>query len=59
MCQKFHRAFGVYGIVSKKEQLLVIKKNAGPYILFSIGNILGLNVFQKATTSLNDESLKW
>ncbi len=28
----FHRAFGVYGICEQNNRLLVIKKNAGPYI---------------------------
>ncbi|WP_373768545.1 NUDIX domain-containing protein [Jeotgalibaca porci] len=27
----YHRAFGVYGIIANKNQLLVIKKNGGPY----------------------------
>ncbi|WP_240903766.1 NUDIX hydrolase [Chengkuizengella sediminis] len=30
--KKFHRAFGVYGICVKEDKLLVINKNAGPYI---------------------------
>ncbi|MBB4826368.1 ADP-ribose pyrophosphatase YjhB (NUDIX family) [Sporosarcina luteola] len=30
--QNYHRAFGVYGICIENEQLLVINKNAGPYI---------------------------
>lgn len=30
--KKFHRAFGVYGILSDNNKLLVIKKGAGPYI---------------------------
>lgn len=29
---KFHRAFGVYGIFVEDEELLVINKNGGPYI---------------------------
>lgn len=29
---KYHRAFGVYGIYVKDEELLVINKNGGPYI---------------------------
>lgn len=32
MAKKFHRAFGVYGIIGQAGQLVVIKKNAGPYI---------------------------
>lgn len=31
--EKYHRAFGVYGIIySEKKGLVVIQKNAGPYI---------------------------
>ncbi|WP_420493492.1 NUDIX domain-containing protein [Rossellomorea marisflavi] len=30
--QKYHRAFGVYGIYAKDGKLLVILKNGGPYI---------------------------
>ncbi|KAB8138118.1 NUDIX hydrolase [Gracilibacillus oryzae] len=30
--KKYHRAFGVYGILIEEGRLLVIKKNAGPYI---------------------------
>lgn len=29
---KYHRAFGVYGILAKDGKLLVINKNGGPYI---------------------------
>lgn len=29
---KYHRAFGVYGILVKDDKLLVINKNGGPYI---------------------------
>lgn len=29
--EKFHRAFGVYGILGDKDYLTVIKKNGGPY----------------------------
>ncbi len=32
MVKKVHRAFGVYGIIEKQGQLVVIKKNGGPYI---------------------------
>ena len=32
MSKKYHRAFGVYGIIQKNNNLLVIKKNGGPYI---------------------------
>lgn len=32
MTKKFHRAFGVYGIIGNDEGLVVIKKNGGPYI---------------------------
>lgn len=32
MTRKYHRAFGVYGIIQKNNNLLVIKKNGGPYI---------------------------
>ncbi|WP_125761287.1 NUDIX hydrolase [Companilactobacillus hulinensis] len=32
MSKKFHRAFGVYGIISDNSNLVVIKKNGGPYI---------------------------
>lgn len=32
MADKFHRAFGVYGIIESQNQLVVIKKNGGPYI---------------------------
>lgn len=32
MTKKFHRAFGVYGIISGDDDLVVIKKNGGPYI---------------------------
>ena len=28
---KFHRAFGVYGILIKQQQLVVVKKKDGPY----------------------------
>lgn len=28
----YHRAFGIYGIISRQDRLLVIKKNGGPYI---------------------------
>ncbi|NRO56124.1 hypothetical protein IMAU60066_00521 [Lactobacillus helveticus] len=31
--EKYHRAFGVYGIIySENKGLVVIKKNGGPYI---------------------------
>lgn len=29
---RYHRAFGVYGILYRKNKLLVIKKTSGPYI---------------------------
>ncbi|MDZ5471490.1 NUDIX hydrolase [Bacillus sp. 31A1R] len=29
---KYHRAFGVYGLLFKNDKLLVINKNRGPYI---------------------------
>ncbi|TPR23172.1 NUDIX domain-containing protein [Apilactobacillus timberlakei] len=29
---RIHKAFGVYGIISKNNELLVIDKNGGPYI---------------------------
>jgi ADP-ribose pyrophosphatase YjhB (NUDIX family) len=29
--EKFHEAFGVYGIITKAQQLAVIKKTGGPY----------------------------
>lgn len=32
MLNNFHDAFGVYGIIHQNGQILVIKKNAGPYI---------------------------
>ncbi|GBG93577.1 NUDIX family hydrolase [Ligilactobacillus salitolerans] len=32
MAEKFHRAFGVYGIIGNQDGLVVIKKNGGPYI---------------------------
>ncbi|BDR56671.1 NUDIX hydrolase [Xylocopilactobacillus apis] len=32
MVKKYHRAFGVYGIITIDNQLVVIKKNGGPYI---------------------------
>ncbi|MCH4164045.1 MAG: NUDIX hydrolase [Lentilactobacillus diolivorans] len=32
MSKKFHRAFGVYGIISHHDRVVVIKKNGGPYI---------------------------
>ncbi|MCD2257516.1 NUDIX hydrolase [Lactobacillus sp. CC-MHH1034] len=32
MSKKFHRAFGVYGIIYSTNGLAVIKKNGGPYI---------------------------
>ena len=32
MAKKFHRAFGVYGIIVSQNKLVVIKKNGGPYI---------------------------
>lgn len=32
MSKKFHFAFGSYGVISKDDSLLVIKKNGGPYI---------------------------
>lgn len=32
MSNKYHRAFGVYGIYIENEKLLVINKNGGPYI---------------------------
>lgn len=31
MTDRYHIAFGVYGILTKKQKLLVIKKNGGPY----------------------------
>ncbi|WP_047982019.1 NUDIX hydrolase [Ornithinibacillus contaminans] len=30
--KKYHRAFGVYGVLVKNNKLLVINKNGGPYI---------------------------
>lgn len=32
MTEKYHRAFGCYGIIGNSNELVVIKKNAGPYI---------------------------
>ena len=32
MSQKYHRAFGCYGIIGNSNELVVIRKNAGPYI---------------------------
>lgn len=32
MSQKYHRAFGCYGIIGNLNELVVIKKSAGPYI---------------------------
>lgn len=32
MTEKFHRAFGCYGIIGNSNSLVVIKKNGGPYI---------------------------
>lgn len=32
MVKNVHRAFGVYGIIQEQDQLVVIKKNGGPYI---------------------------
>lgn len=32
MSQKYHRAFGSYGIIGNSNELVVIRKNAGPYI---------------------------
>ncbi|GEL14720.1 NUDIX hydrolase [Pediococcus cellicola] len=32
MTKKYHRAFGVYGVITHKNKLVVIKKNGGPYI---------------------------
>lgn len=32
MSQKYHRAFGCYGIIGNLSELVVIKKSAGPYI---------------------------
>ncbi len=32
MTDKFHRAFGCYGIIGNSNSLVVIKKNGGPYI---------------------------
>lgn len=32
MAKKYHRAFGVYGIIASNDKLVVIKKNGGPYI---------------------------
>ena len=32
MTDKFHRAFGCYGIIGNSNSLVVIKKNSGPYI---------------------------
>lgn len=29
--KKFHRAFGVYGILAEDGKLLMINKNGGPY----------------------------
>ncbi|MDF7671962.1 NUDIX hydrolase [Lactobacillus sp. ESL0701] len=31
MTDKYHRAFGVYGIMQQQEKLIVIKKRGGPY----------------------------
>ncbi|MDF7682733.1 NUDIX hydrolase [Lactobacillus sp. ESL0679] len=31
MAAKYHRAFGVYGIMYQQEKLIVIKKHGGPY----------------------------
>lgn len=30
--KKYHRAFGVYGLCNESRKILVINKNAGPYI---------------------------
>lgn len=32
MSKKFHHAFGVYGIITINDQLVVIKKTGGPYL---------------------------
>lgn len=32
MSKTFHTAFGVYGVISQNDSLLVINKNGGPYI---------------------------
>ena len=32
MTDKFHRAFGCYGIIGDQKTLVVIKKHGGPYI---------------------------
>ena len=32
MTDKFHRAFGCYGIIGDQQNLVVIKKHGGPYI---------------------------
>lgn len=32
MTKKYHRAFGVYGVIGNQSELVVIKKNGGPYI---------------------------
>ena len=32
MTEKYHRAFGCYGIIGNKKDLVVIKKLGGPYI---------------------------
>jgi len=32
MADKFHRAFGCYGIIGDRQNLVVIKKEGGPYI---------------------------
>ena len=32
MADKFHRAFGCYGIIGDQQNLVVIKKEGGPYI---------------------------
>lgn len=32
MTDKFHRAFGCYGIIGDQQNLVVIKKEGGPYI---------------------------
>lgn len=32
MSKKFHKSFGVYGVITDGKKLVVIKKNGGPYI---------------------------
>lgn len=66
MSKKFHRAFGVYGILFVQNKLTVVKKNGGPYInRFDLpggsledGESLNLAVKREIKEETNTEVLK-